>query len=704
MSSLRATHHEAMRDMKGFFLWERPNALLHGFMVSLFLAGCFSFSSHLAAQQPTFRARTDLVQVDVVVVDETGHHVRGLKKEDFQLFDRSKLRPISAFDEVQHSAPGEPGAPPAFPPTLVMDVASNTDPQAERLVVMVLDDLHIFKGRTNEARELARSFLDRMGTRASMAVLKTSGNRSTEITQDKSVLTAAIDNFAGMQSWRRPHQAIDTQKAARIDPGDSFETASGKVDTSQRTDLRDFFDNMTLFKALRDASRMLATENVRRKAFVMITEGLGKDYTGLFESNLTPCEMGASQSQAFTVNTCFHDQELRIMMESLRRSGVAVYNVDPRGRVEPGELPLEAFPDTSTGLGDDPAAGGFRWSNPIRMAQDGLKTMAEASGGFAITDSDDFDTGFDRIVEDLDHFYLLGFNPENAEGSTGYRSLDVRVPGHPEWTLRFRRGYLVNDIKPKSTTPLAALAEGVMPRNDLPLRLNALPRADRLTIALQVTLPKASIADPSGLLKDSLQYTVYAVDLKSRKIAAQFTNTAALSSGRGPVPPGDDVAFVIPVELRVAPGRYQLRASVTSARVDKGGSVYLAVDVPDLAKTPLAIGGLLVGRGGPSRIALAQTPIRLPFPPAVDREFAASDLMQLYFEVIGAKAADASVRVEMLSADGQVLRATEPAADAQGRVAFPVTIAGLEPGAYVLRATATQGATTATRETGFIVK
>jgi len=62
------------------------------------------------------------------------------------------------------------------------------------------------------------------------------------------------------------------------------------------------------------------------------------------------------------------------------------------------------------------------------------------------------------------------------------------------------------------------------------------------------------------------------------------------------------------------------------------------------------------------------------------------------------------VRVELSNADGLVLRAAAPTADAQGRVALPVTIAGLEPGAYVLRATATQGGNTATRETGLIVK
>ncbi|HEX5213940.1 MAG TPA: VWA domain-containing protein [Vicinamibacterales bacterium] len=665
-------------------------------MVILLLCGGFSFSSHLSAQQPTFRARTDLVQVDVVVVDKDGNHVRGLKKEDFQLFDRRKPRPISAFDEVQHAAPGEPGAAPAFPPTLQMDVASNTDPQADRLVVMVIDDLHIYKGRTTQARELAHKFLDRMGARASMAVLKTSGARSTEITQDRALLTGAIDNFAGMQSWRRPHQAIDAQRAAGISPEAPLEVTLASIDKAQKTDLHDFFDNMTLFKTLRDASRMLATESVRRKAFVMITEGLGKDYVGRFDTNLTDCER--------TAQPCFHDQELRIMMESLRRSGVAVYNVDPRGKVEPGEMSLEVFPDLSTGLGDDPGADPFRWNNVVRLAQNGLRLMSEASGGFAITDSDDFDSGLDRIVEDLDHFYLLGFNPVDAEGSTGFRALDVRVPAHPEWTLRFRKGYLVNDIKPKSKTPLAALAEGVMPRNDLPLRLGATPRADRLTIALEVRLPKAGVTLLDGRVQDSLRFTVYAIDLKTRKIAAQFSNTAELASGPAPLPRGEDVAFVIPVEMRVKPGRYQLRASVTSTRVDKGGSVYLTIDVPDYQKMPLAISGLLVGRGG-AEVALASTKVQLPFAPSVDREFAAAEPMQLYFDVITtSQSAPAIARVEVLSASGDVLRSSAPVLPSNGHVNMPVATAGLAPGAYLLRAVVTQGANSATRDTGFVVK
>ena len=68
----------------------------------------------------------------------------------------------------------------------------------------------------------------------------------------------------------------------------------------------------------------------------------------------------------------------------------------------------------------------------MRVAQDALSQFTEASGGFAVTDTDDLTGGLERIVEDLDHYYLLGFYAEEAGGKS-YRPLNVTVPAHPDW-------------------------------------------------------------------------------------------------------------------------------------------------------------------------------------------------------------------------------------------------------------------------------
>ena len=46
--------------------------------------------------------------------------------------------------------------------------------QADRLVVVIIDDLHIWKGRTDKTRQLATDVVTNLGAQSSMAVLFTS--------------------------------------------------------------------------------------------------------------------------------------------------------------------------------------------------------------------------------------------------------------------------------------------------------------------------------------------------------------------------------------------------------------------------------------------------------------------------------------------------------------------------------------------------
>ena len=59
---------------------------------------------HLRAQtpatRPRFRGGTDLVQVDVSVLDNNRHPVRGLTASDFTVLEDGRPREIQAFSEV----------------------------------------------------------------------------------------------------------------------------------------------------------------------------------------------------------------------------------------------------------------------------------------------------------------------------------------------------------------------------------------------------------------------------------------------------------------------------------------------------------------------------------------------------------------------------------------------------------------------------
>jgi hypothetical protein len=147
----------------------------------------------------------------------------------------------------------------------------------------------------------------------------------------------------------------------------------------------------------------------------------------------------------------------------------------------------------------------------------------------------------------------------------------------------------------------------------------------------------------------------------------------------------------------------------TRDRLARGGSVYLAVDVPDLRAAPLAIGGIAVTFADGPRVPVAPPSVRrpapLPFAPTLDRVFAASDTLRVYFEGVS-RAPGVSASLTVLDAAGGVARTIAPAVSggSQVRVEGAVPLSGLAAGPYVLRATLSDGSRTATRDVGFAVR
>ena len=686
----------------------------------------------LAPQQPTFRSTVDLVQVDVVVTDASGERVRGLKASDFTLVDRGKPQAIAAFEEVSRRHDDPPGAAPlpALPRTVRRDVANNQGVQADRLVVLVVDDLHIWKDRTTRSKEIARKVLADLGAQSSMAVLFTSGERSTQVTQDPAVLEAAIDTLRGRQSWRRPHSGTDRMTGGRIDPEMSAEAALAVVGATQAVSAQQFFDNMQQYKTLQDAARILGGGDARRKAFVLLSEGIGKDLSGIFgamrpegdvpQGGLTYATTGDIAALTTVSPSSYHAQALIDMMESMRRSNVATYAIDPRGRVESKDLARECFPAPNPDR--DPCSEGMTdWVSPVRQAQHGLEMISDASGGFAVTNTDDFTGGVRRIVDDLDQYYLLGFYPSDAKGK-GYRLLDVKVPAHPDWKLRFRRGYMPGgaaSAAAKDADPLTALSTGILPQTDLPLRLTAVasPGAAGLAhvvLALEVSSPLRDLQEADGKVRDTLKYEVLVVDEKKSKVRSVggLEGRLVLSPSAEPdaaVP--DTVSYQVTHALDVLPGRFEFRVSAMSAKLAKGGSVYLSVDVPDFRAAPLALGTIGIGYADGARVPVAPTTgsratATVPFPLTLDREFMASDTLRIVVEAAAPAGAALTPAVEVIDAAGAVVASPSPSFTAGPplRIEAAIPLGGLTPGPYIVRAILRDGAKEAVREAGFAVK
>ena len=156
-----------------------------------------------AQRPPVFRTTTELIEIDVVVVDKAGQRVHGLTKDDFILKDRKKPQTIETFAEVHREIERATELPP-LPAATRVDVASNTSAKAGRLVVLVLDDLHVWRGRAETVKDIGRTIVNDLGPESAMALIQTGGEHGVEVTDDRSRLLGGIEFFKGRRQTRRP--------------------------------------------------------------------------------------------------------------------------------------------------------------------------------------------------------------------------------------------------------------------------------------------------------------------------------------------------------------------------------------------------------------------------------------------------------------------------------------------------------------------
>ena len=92
------------------------------------------------------------------------------------------------------------------------------------------------------------------------------------------------------------------------------------------------------------------------------------------------------------------EKRFRRIPDEANRANVSFYTIDPRG------LPVWDEP-----LGPAPPPTPVEDADLLRGRIETLRTLADATDGLAIVNSNDLDKGFKRILDDLTSYYLLGY-------------------------------------------------------------------------------------------------------------------------------------------------------------------------------------------------------------------------------------------------------------------------------------------------------
>ena len=140
-------------------------------------------------------------------------------------------------------------------------------------------------------------------------------------------------------------------------------------------------------------------------------------------------------------------RDFHLMLDEANRNGVTFYPIDIRGLTVEGTM---------------------------NRRGDSLITLATATDGIAVINSNSFTPALRRINEDLASYYLLGYYPSNTKMDGTFRKIDVKVK-RPGVKLRARRGYLAPTAGERAELAKAAPA---MPDPDADTRERALRQLD----------------------------------------------------------------------------------------------------------------------------------------------------------------------------------------------------------------------------------
>jgi VWFA-related protein len=211
----------------------------------------------------------------------------------------------------------------------------------------------------------------------------------------------------------------------------------------------------------------------------------------------------------------------------------------------------------------------------VATNQQVLYALARGTGGFTIFNTNDFLSGLNRITNELDQYYILGYVPPSQAHDGTYHRITVKVT-RKGVQVRYRNGYYdlkAPDLlagKPEEKT-LEEVAASPQP-SQVPVLLSApyfysSPGVARVYVSLQ--LP-ASAIDFEKEKKD-FHSKVQVLGIAYREdgaVAARFSDTVNLDMEKKDLKEFSKGPFKYQNTFNIAPGNYKLKL-VLSAGGDK---------------------------------------------------------------------------------------------------------------------------------------
>ena len=545
---------------------------------------------------PAFRTATDLVQVDVSVLDGKRVPVKGLSAANFSVLENGVARPVEAFTAIDlPDRAVAQGA--AWTRDIPRDVATNNAGEDEGRIIVILMDRTIPMGApVATARKIAAAAVEALGPRDLAALVSTSGGVPQNLTSDRSRLIRAINQ----RDWST--DISDEAKAAEAAVGMSSDIFNSLTDGR-------CLCGLCVLHTLTNVASALESMPRRQKSLLFIGASIILQ-AGPQDQRV---DMGCGQRLA---------DAREVMWGALDRSGVRVYSIDPSGLE--ATLPLPTMP-TIRGARPPDTFGAAVQDHLNR--QGSLFVLPDRTGGRVITSTNAPESRVTDIMRESASYYLLGYRPAEPQVPGQARRIEVKVDRR-DVSVSARREYLVPSGSPSASstrTVLGSAISSALPAAGSRLAMTtsafAAPGSNGGTVA--VTLDLSDVVRQMGRAADitkRVSIAIGAFDPFGRVVTvierAVTVPSAALLPGR---------ALEAVVQLVLPPGDHELRAAVTSDAGTRPASVFTHVTVPQFATLPFSLSNIvLAAASGTVTVSPDSALDLLPVVPTTRRNFSRS--------------------------------------------------------------------------------
>jgi len=386
-----------------------------------------------------------IVNVDVVVTDRHGNHVRGLTAADFEIRDHGAVQPITNFAEYRDE---QPRAAPSPAPTAAAVPRPAAAPPQKRTLVLFVEHQYLSPWQADSFVATMKKLLHdtvRPGDSAAVVSFVYTTKVEQDFTGDLAQLDAAVDRLRPLfDRWgakRTESEAIQNEYLQEVLERATRESraaaAASLVLNGEAMGVRQMVDIRRKVYTLNMLVNMMAGAD-GRKAVFLATQRFGK-YAGFEYWGRGLLELNSNMPFFLT-------DDLRDgLTRNANAAGVTFYPIYPQGFVE-----LPSVSAERSSASKDPAKpDGILMNETISIGE-----LADRTGGVGGWGMKDVEKIANAMRDDLSSYYSLAFRA--PKGVSNHKITVTTTEGG--YTVRARHEFVVktDDMK-MSDRILAAL-------------------------------------------------------------------------------------------------------------------------------------------------------------------------------------------------------------------------------------------------------